>query len=213
MEALIGRKLGMTQVFDEDGVQVPVTVIQAGPCVVVQRKTRQRDGYEAVQLGFVEQKEQRLTRSVAGHFKKAGASPRRILRELTVDAEEPLKEGETVDATIFKDTAFVDIAGVTKGKGFQGVVRRHGMGGGRATHGSSTHRQAGSIGQCVSPARILRGKKMPGQMGAVRRTAQNLRLVRVREEDSVLLVRGAVPGPSGSIVVVRKSNKKKAAAS
>jgi large subunit ribosomal protein L3 len=210
MQGLIGKKLGMTQVFDENGVQVPVTVIQAGPCVVVQRKTAANDGYEAVQLGFVDQKEQRLTKAIAGHFKKAGVAPKRVLHEIDVDGGEELKAGDTLNASVFEGVTHVDVSGVTKGKGFQGVVRRHGMVGGKDGHGSMMHRRVGSIGNRTWPARVFKNKRLPGQMGNVNVTTQNLRIVQVRADDSVLLVEGAVPGPVGAIVVVKKAIKKAA---
>jgi large subunit ribosomal protein L3 len=204
----------MTQIFDEEGRQVPVTVIEVGPCVVVQKKTRESDGYTSVQLGFGGQKETRLAGPVRGHFKKNGLSPSRILREVRLDAEDgELEVGQTVTASIFAEAPYVDVIGRTKGRGFQGVVRRHGMSGGRASHGSGNHRKTGSIGQCESPARVMKNKKMPGQLGHVRVTAQNLKVVQVREEDNCILVHGSVPGPTGGIVFVRKSLKKAAKAS
>jgi large subunit ribosomal protein L3 len=214
MKALIGKKVGMTQVFAEDGTQVPVTVIQVGPCVVVQRKTEEKDGYDAVQLGYEEQKEHRLTQPMRGHFKKAGATPQRVLQEVRLDeADGDPKEGDTVTADIFSDVAYVDISGISKGRGFQGVVKRWNMSGGRASHGSGNHRRTGSIGQCEFPARVMKGRKMPGQMGNRRVTTQNLKVVQVRPEEHAILVRGSVPGPSGGVVFVRKSIKKAAKAS
>jgi len=209
MNALIGKKLGMTQVFDQAGAQVPVTVIQAGPCVVVQRKTAEKDGYEAVQLGFGEQKESRLTKPVAGHFKKGGISPRRVLQEVRLEGEkDESKVGDVFAADIFEGIGFVDVIATTKGRGFQGVVRRHGMKGGRGSHGSGNHRKPGSIGMREHPGRIFKNKRMPGQMGNTQVTTQNLELVQVRKDDNLLLVRGSVPGPKGGIILVRKSIKK-----
>ncbi len=215
MNALIGRKLGMTQVFDDNGHQVPVTVLEVGPCVVVQRKSTEVDGYDAVQLGFIDQKEQRLTKQVAGHFKKNDVSAKRIIREVRIDeSDAEVKAGDTLTvADVFKDVEFVDVIGTAKGRGFQGVVKRHGMSGGRASHGSHMHRRTGSIGMCVSPARVLKGKRMPGQFGNTRTMTQNLRVVGVRDEDNVILVRGSVPGPTGGVVFVRKAIKKAAKAS
>lgn len=212
MNGLIGKKLGMTRVFDEDGNQIPVTVLEVGPCQVVQRKTKATDGYEAVQIGFGTQKEQRLTKPKAGHFKKHGAQTARTLREIRVDEGCEVQEGEQISASIFQDATHVDVIGMTKGRGFQGVVRRHGMSGGRASHGSGNHRATGSIGQCEFPARVFKGKKMPGQMGNVQVTVQNLKVVKVREDDNVILVRGSVPGPAGASIFVRKSIKKPAKA-
>jgi large subunit ribosomal protein L3 len=208
MQGLIGRKLGMTQVFDAKGAQVPVTMIQAGPCVVVQRKTQARDGYDAVQLGFGEVKEARATKPLLGHCKKAGVTPRRRLVEFDVSSEEPLKDGDGVDVSVLKDVSHVDVSGVSKGQGFQGVVKRYRMRGGRMTHGGHSKRRVGSIGAKVAPARVHKGKRLPGRMGRVNVTTQNLRVVEVRPESNLLLVMGAVPGPTGTVVVIRKSLKK-----
>lgn len=208
MKAIIGKKVGMTQVFDAEGRQVPVTVIETGPCTVVQKKTFDKDGYDAVQLGYEDQKEQRLTRALNSHFKKANAAPKRVLREVRLEPGDEVELGQEVNASMFADVSHVDVTGVTKGRGFQGVVRRHGMRGGRGTHGSTTHRGPGSVGQCEYPARIFKNKKMPGQMGHVRVTTQNLKVEQVRPEDNVILVRGAVPGPVGGVLMVRKALKK-----
>ncbi|MCS6770431.1 MAG: 50S ribosomal protein L3 [Kiritimatiellae bacterium] len=208
MNGLIGRKLGMTQVYDESGRFVPVTIIAAGPCVVVQRKTAARDGYDAVQLGFLEQKESRLTKPELGRFKKAGVAPCRVLREIRVSPDDSIKEGDQVTAAIFEGVTHVDVTGTTKGRGFQGVVKRHRMGGGPQSHGHMSHRRIGAIGQRTWPARIMKNKRMPGHMGNVRVTTQNLRVVQVRPADHVLLVEGAVPGPTGGLVIVRKALKK-----
>lgn len=209
MQGLIGRKLGMTRVFDENGHQVSVTVIEAGPCDVIQRKTRDRDGYDAVQVGFLDQKESRVTRPVAGHYRKAEKGTKRFLREFKLDDGEDVAVGETLTADgVFEGVGFVDICGVTKGRGFQGVVKRHRMSGGRMTHGGHSKRRVGAIGQCSYPARVAKGQRMPGHMGHRRITVQNLRVVAVRGEDNVILVKGAIPGPTGSIVLVRKALKK-----
>ncbi len=209
MNAIIGRKVGMTQVFDENGVQIPVTVIEAGPCVVVQRKTVDADGYDAVQLGFLEQKPQRLSKASLGRFEKAGVTPRRILREFRCESGDGLKAGDEVKADAFKDVTYVDISGVTKGRGFQGVVKRYNFGGGRASHGGKSKlRSGGSIGMREWPGRVFKNKKMPGQMGNVNVTTQNIKVVQVREEDNVILVRGSIPGPNGGVVLVRKALKK-----
>ena len=213
MNGLLGRKVGMTQVFDEAGRQSNVTAIEVGPCVVVQVKSKEADGYAAVQLGFGSQKKQRLTKPALGHLEKAGVEPVRALREFPLDEGEEVKPGDTVTASIFEGVSHVDVIGTTKGRGFQGVVRRYRFGGGRATHGSGTHRGPGSIGMKVSPARVFKGKKMPGHMGNDRVTAQNLRVVQLRGEENVILVEGAVPGPSGGLVMVRKAIKKAAKAS
>jgi large subunit ribosomal protein L3 len=210
MQGMIGKKLGMTQVYNEQGQHVPVTVIEAGPCVVLQRKTAKTDGYESVQLGFLPQKESRLSKASAGRFKKAGVSAQRKLAEVRVEASSELKVGETVTAKIFEGVTYVDVSGVTKGQGFQGVVRRHHMGGGPQSHGHMSHRRIGAIGQRTWPARIMKNKRMPGHMGNLHTTVQNLRVVQVRVEDNVLLVEGSIPGPTGALVMVRKAVKKAA---
>lgn len=209
MQGLIGKKLGMTQVHDADGQWVPVTVIEVGPCLVVQRKTADRDGYEAVQLGFGEQKEHRVAKPLLGRYKKIGNQPRRHLKEFRLDGEEEVNAGDVVTAAmVFEGISHVDVLGITKGQGFQGAVKRHGMAGGRMTHGGHSKRRIGAIGQCAYPARVAKGKRMPGHMGHVYVTVQNLRVVDLRGEDNLLLVRGAVPGPTGAIIVVRKALKK-----
>ena len=208
MQTLIGKKIGMTRVYDDAGVQVPVTVVQVGPCVVVQRKSAKPDGYEAVQLGFQEQKESRLTKPLQGHFKKAGAKPQKVLREVRVDAAETAKAGDVLTAKVFDGVKFVDVLGHTKGRGFQGVVKRFRFAGGRASHGGGWNRKPGSIGNREWPARVFKNKKLPGHMGSVDITTQNLRVVKVLADDHALLLEGAVPGPMGGIVLVRKAIKK-----
>ena len=208
MQALIGKKIGMTRVYDDAGVQVPVTVVQVGPCTVVQRKQAQPDGYEAVQLGFIEQKEQRLTQPLKGHFQKAGVTPTKVLREVRLAAGEDAQPGDVVTAKVFEGVKYVDVQGHTKGKGFQGVVKRYGFGGGRASHGGGWRRRPGSMGQSQKPGRIFKNKKMPGHMGSQDVTTQNLRVVKVLADDNALLLEGAVPGPAGGIVLVRKAIKK-----
>ena len=210
MNGLIGKKLGMTQVYDDAGRHVPVTVIAAGPCVVVQRKTAARDGYDAVQLGFGPQKESRLTKASLGRFKKAGVPAQGVVREVRVAADADLKEGAEVTAAIFEGVSHVDVSGVTKGQGYQGVVKRHRMGGGPQSHGHMSHRRIGAIGQRTWPARIMKNKRMPGHMGNLHVTTQNLRVVQVRPQDNVILVEGAVPGPTGGLLLVKKSLKKAA---
>ena len=208
MNTLIGKKIGMTRVYDDAGVQVPVTVVQVGPCTVVQRKRAKPDGYEAVQLGFQEQKESRLTKPLQGHFKKAGAKPQKVLREVRVDAAEAAKAGDVLTAKAFEGVKFVDVLGHTKGRGFQGVVKRFRFAGGRASHGGGWNRKPGSIGNREWPARVFKNKKLPGHMGSVDITTQNLRVVKVLADDHALLLEGAVPGPMGGIVLVRKAIKK-----
>ena len=208
MQTLIGKKIGMTRVYDDAGKQVPVTVVQVGPCAVVQRKTAQTDGYEAVQLGFGEQKESRLTKPVQGHFKKAGAKPAQVLREVRLDKGEDAKTGDVVTAKVFEGVKFVDVLGHTKGRGFQGVVKRFQFGGGRAAHGGGWLRKPGSIGNREWPGRVFKNKRLPGHMGSVDITTQNLRVVKVLADDHALLLEGAVPGPVGGLVLVRKAIKK-----
>lgn len=209
MKSLLGKKLGMTQVFDGEGKLIPVTVIEAGPCSVVQRKTVATDGYEAVQLGFGTQKPERVAKPLAGHFKKAGVGTMRDLREVHVDADDAAKAGDTWTAALFEGVNFVDVLGVTKGKGFQGVVKRYHFGGGRATHGSHFHRTTGSIGMKEKPGRVFKGKKMAGQMGSTDVTVQSLKVVQVRAAENLILVKGAVPGANGTTLVVREALKRK----
>ena len=208
MQTLIGRKIGMTRVYDDAGKQVPVTVVQVGPCAVVQRKTAKTDGYEAVQLGFGEQKESRLTKPEQGHFKKAGAQPAQVLREVRLEKGEDAKAGDVVTAKVFEGVKFVDVLGHTKGRGFQGVVKRFKFGGGRAAHGGGWLRKPGSIGNREWPGRVFKNKRLPGHMGSVDITTQNLRVVKVLADDHALLLEGAVPGPVGGLVLVRKAIKK-----
>jgi large subunit ribosomal protein L3 len=213
VEGLIGRKLGMSQVFAADGVVTPVTVIQAGPCVVVQRKTRERDGYDAAQLGLVDAKSaKRANRPMRGHHEKAGVPPTRMRREFALLAGSDVKAGDPIHVGIFEGVSSVDVTGVSKGRGYQGVVRRHGFRGGRATHGSMFHRAPGSIGQSAFPSRVLRGMRAPGHMGARRVTVRNLKIVRIDAEKNLLLVEGAVPGAAGSRLLIRRAQKSTAAA-
>jgi len=208
-EGLLGRKVGMTQVFADDGNHVPVTVIEAGPCPVVGIRTMDIHGYDALQLGFGEKKKG-VSKPAAGHFKKANVAPTRVLREVRLEKGEMLQGyevGGTVTAELFKPGDFVDVIGVSKGKGFQGGVKRFGWRGGDATHGSMFHRAPGSIGASSDPSRVWPGHRLPGRMGGVRRTVLNLVVVRVLPEQNLVLVRGAVPGPNGSVVMVRKSVK------
>lgn len=207
VNALLGRKLGMTRIFTEDGRWVPVTLVQAGPCTVVQRKTKDTDGYDAVQVGFEELKESRCTKPQAGHFAKAGVAPKRVLKEIRLDAAVEVQLGEEIRSDIFKVGDRVDVSGTTKGRGFAGVIRRHGFKGGPGAHGSTFKRAPGSIGQSADPSKVYKGKKLPGQMGNVRRTTQNLEVVQVDAEKNLLLVRGAIPGANGSLVEVRQSVK------
>lgn len=209
MKGLIGKKLGMTSVYDENGTAVPVTVIEAGPCVVVQRKDNEKDGYSAVQLGFENQKEQRLNKPALGHFKKAGVDAKRILKEFRVEGTAELNVGDVVDANAFAEVNYVDIIAAGKGRGFQGVVKRYDFGGGCASHGGGWVRRTGSIGMCEHPARVFKNKKMPGQMGAKRVTTQNLKVIQVRPGENLILVKGSVPGANGDIVTIKEALKKK----
>ena len=205
---LLGKKIGMTQLLEADGTAVPVTVIQAGPCVVVQKKTKQKDGYDAVQLGFVEfVKPKRVNKAMTGHFKKSNVAPARFMREVGVQGEEGANPGDKVMVDIFSRNELVHILGTSKGRGFAGLIKRHHFRGGRATHGSMFHRAPGSIGSSAYPSRVLKGMRMAGHLGNARVTVQNLRVARIDEENNLLFVRGAVPGPEGAYVVVEKSGR------
>jgi large subunit ribosomal protein L3 len=202
MAALLGRKLGMTQVFDEDGRVERVTVLEAGPCHVTAIRTPDRDGYEAVQLGFAEVKEKRLTKAERGHLKKADAPPLRRLAEFRDEAGE-LQVGETVTVEVFEKGQTVKVSGTSKGKGFQGTIKRHNFSRGPVSHGSHNVRAPGSIGASATPSRVFKGIRGPGQMGNERVTQRGLQVVDVRPDDNLLLLRGSVPGPRGSIVEIR----------
>jgi len=202
VKGILGRKVGMTQVFDEDGHAVPVTVLEAGPCRVAQTKTPEKDGYTAAQLGFGEAK--RPNKPTAGHYAKAGITPARHLVELRLETLEDYALGSEIKADIFEAGDMVDVIGVTKGKGFSGPMKRHGFKGLGASHGTQKkHRSPGSIGGCATPARVFRGTRMAGQMGNVRVTTLNLKVIKVDPERNLMLVRGAVPGPRGGLVMVR----------
>ena len=206
VQGIIGRKVGMTQVYAEDGRAFPVTVIQAGPCVVVQRKAKDKDGYSAVQLGLVEsRKVKRVTKAMKGHFDKAGLPPCRVLREFRVTDGAELKIDDKVSVEGFNAGDAISVTGVSRGMGFQGVVKRHHFRGGAATHGSMFHRAPGSIGASAFPSRTLKGMRAGGHMGSDRVTVKNLQVVRVDAPNNLLIVRGSVPGAGGSIVVIRKS--------
>lgn len=203
IKGIIGKKLGMTRLFLDEGEAVPVTVIQAGPCTVVQKKGRDRDKYEAVQLGFGERK--RVNRPMAGHLDKAGGQKFSVLKEFPAENIDDYTEGDEVTLEMFEIGDKVNISGTTKGRGFAGVMKRHGFGGGRATHGCTTHRSPGSIGCAADPSRVFPGRKMAGHMGAKRKTVRNLEVVDIRPEYGVILVKGAVPGPKNGIVLVNKN--------
>ncbi len=204
---ILGKKIGMTQFFDDEGRVVPVTVLQAGPCVVVQRKNADRDGYEAIQVGLVDfMREKLVKKPQRGHFDKAGVAPMRFLREFRLeDGAEGFEPGDRILAEHFKPREKVSITGTSKGKGFQGVVKRHGFRGGRKTHGSMFHRAPGSIGQSAWPSRVFKGVRLPGRMGGDRVTVSGLEIVEVHPDDNVILVRGAVPGPNGGFVSIRRA--------
>ena len=222
-KAILGTKVGMTQIFNEDGVLVPVTVVQAGPCVVTQVKTVENDGYEAVQVGFVDKKDKIVSKDAngkkeirnrhgvnkaeKGHFDKAGVSGKRYVREFKLENVQDYKLADEIKADIFAAGDKIDATAITKGKGFQGAIKRHGQHRGPMTHGSKFHRHQGSNGACSSPSRVFKGKGMPGHMGHVKATIQNLEVVRVDAENNLLLIKGAIPGPKKSLVTIRESVK------
>jgi len=208
-KGIIGRKIGMTQIFDASGRVVPVTVIEAGPCVVVQKKTAENDGYCAVQLGFSDLKANRVTKPQKGHFAKGDVAPKKALREFRFDDCSAFNVGDLIKADAFADGDIVDVRGVSKGKGYQGTIKRFGAARLKESHGTGpVHRHAGSMGACSSPSRIFKGKMMPGHMGAERVTVQNLTVAKVDAENNLIALRGAVPGPKGGIVTIVNSVKK-----
>ncbi len=222
-KAILGMKVGMTQIFNEDGTLVPVTVLQAGPCVVTQVKTMENDGYDAVQVGFVDKKEKVVNKDAngkkeirnrhgvnkaeKGHFDKAGVSGKRYVREFKFENSQDYKPADEIKADIFAVGDKVDATAITKGKGFQGAIKRHGQHRGPMTHGSKFHRHQGSNGACSSPSRVFKGKGMPGHMGHVKATVQNLEVVRVDAENNLLLIKGSVPGPKKSLITIKESVK------
>ncbi len=204
MMGLIGKKVGMTQLFNEKGDVIPVTVIEAGPCTVTEVRSKERDGYVAVQLGFGTNKESRFTRPVLGQFKKRNLPPSRHLREFRIDDASAYQVGQTLNATLFEKGEHIDVRGVTKGRGFAGVVKRYGFVTGHASHGPTHGKQPGSIGSSAYPSRVIKGKRLPGRMGGVNLTIKNLEVVGVDAEQNVLLVKGAIPGPPNGIVYIQK---------
>lgn len=202
---LIGRKKGMTQYMQEDGTVIPVTVCELGPCVVVQKKTDEVDGYSALKVGFLDQKESRLTKSVRDDLGKKGISAKRYLREVAV-SDDAVEVGAVIDCSLFNDGDVVSVTGTSKGRGFAGVIKRYGFGGGRATHGSHFHRSPGSIGACATPGEVWKGQKMPGRLGSDKVTIKNLKIVKVLKEKNIVLVSGSVPGTRDSLITV-SSNK------
>lgn len=208
VNGLIAKKIGMTQLLQDDGTMVPVTIVQAGPCVVIQKKTALKDGYDAIQLGFVEFiKPKNVTKPMGGHFKKANAAPVRVLREMRTEGEAAMNPGDKVMVDMFNANEKVHVVGTSKGRGFAGFVKRHHFGGGRASHGSMFHRAPGSIGASAYPSRVLKGMRMAGHLGAARITVQNIQVARVDQENNLLYLRGAVPGPNGGYLVVEKSGR------
>ena len=208
-KAILGKKIGMTQIFDEKGAAIPVTVVEAGPCTVVQVKTKDADGYEAIQLGFGEVKENKLIKPVKGHFTKASVTPKKHLREFRLDSVENINVGDELKADTFTAGDQLDIQGISKGKGFQGVIKRHGQSRGPMGHGSMYHRRPGSMGPTSTPGRVFKGKKLPGHMGCQTITIQNLEVVRVDLDKNVILVKGSVPGAKGAILKLKTSVKSK----
>ncbi|MBE0448389.1 MAG: 50S ribosomal protein L3 [Actinobacteria bacterium] len=209
MKALLGKKLGMTQVFVDGDRLVPVTVVEAGPCVITQVKTEENDGYSAIQIGYGDIEERKVNQPLKGHFAKAKVTPKRYLAEVRIDNPEEFKAGEVLTAGIFSAGERADIVGISKGKGFQGVIKRHGFSGGPGGHGSHFHRAPGSIGAAATPSRVPKGKRMAGHMGSERVTSANLEIVKVDPERNIVLLKGAVPGAKGSLVVVKESSKSK----
>ena len=206
-KAILTTKVGMTQIFNEDGVLTPVTVLQAGPCVVTQVKTVENDGYAAIQVGFGEIREKLVNKPMKGHFAQAGVAPKRFVREFRLEDAESYVVGQEIKADMFAVGDKIDATAKSKGKGYQGAIKRHGQSRGPMTHGSKYHRHAGSNGSATTPGRVFKGKKMPGHMGAVKVTVQNLEVVRVDAEQNLILVKGAVPGPKKSLVMIKNTTR------
>ena len=206
-KAILAKKLGMTQIFDEAGKVIPVTVIEAGPNAVIQKKTVENDGYEAVQVGFVDLKEKKTNKPTKGHFAKAGVTPKKFIKEFRLDDVSAFNVGDEIKADIFEAGEKVDVAGITKGKGFAGTIKRWGQHRGPMTHGSGYHRGPGSMGMCSDPGRVFKGKRLPGHMGVERVTIQNLAVVRVDAEKNIILIKGGVPGPKGGLLIVKNTVK------
>ena len=203
MALLIGKKIGMTQLYDETGEVTPVTVVEAGPCPIVQIKTPEKEGYAALQIGFSEAKENRVNSPLRGHFKKAKVKPQRILREVRVNDVSEYKVGDFIDVKAFEAIKTVNVTGTSKGRGFAGTTKRHGFKTGRQTHGNTSVREPGSVGSCATPSRIFKGKRMPGRMGGANRTTKNLELVKIDAENNLLFIKGSIPGANNGIVFVR----------
>lgn len=210
-KGILGKKLGMTQIFEADGRMIPVTVVEAGPCVVLQNKTEETDGYNAVQIGFGEMKEKHTTKPMKGHFDKAGVAPLKFVRELRLSAPSEYEIGQKIAADIFAAGELIDVTGISRGKGFAGTIKRHNFACGPMKHGSKSHRQPGSMGPMHSGpgGRVIKGKKLPGRMGGVQATVQRLTVARVDTERNLILVKGSIPGAAGSFVVVKETVKPK----
>jgi len=205
-KGILGKKVGMTQIFTDKGLAIPVTVIEAGPCIVIQKKTPEKDGYSAIQIGFGEKRERLFTKPLAGHFTKAGIRPLRFLREMLVEDPEVFQVGQEIKADIFAQGEKVDVVGTSKGKGFAGAIKRHGFHRGPMAHGSKYHRSPGSLG-AKGPARVYKGRKLPGHMGTDRVTVQNLEVIKVDADRNLIAVRGAIPGPKGGLILVKPATK------
>jgi len=204
-KVILGRKLAMTQIFDEN-VLIPITIVEAGPCVIVQRKVKKKNGYNAIQLGFLEVKDNRVNKPESGHFRKSEVRPQKYLREIRVKDIGNLKIRDEIRVDVFKEGDLVDVVGISKGKGFAGVVKRYGFKGGPASHGAGGwRRRPGSIGASADPSRVFKGKKMPGKMGAERKTVRNLEIVKVDKKENLLLIRGSLPGIKGSLLTIKSS--------
>ena len=206
-KAILAKKLGMTQIFDETGKVIPVTVIEAGPNAVVQKKTVENDGYDAVQVGFVDLKEKKTNKPTKGHFAKAGVTPKKFIKEFRLDDVSNLNVGDEIKADIFEAGEKVDVAGISKGKGFAGTIKRWGQHRGPMTHGSGYHRGPGSMGMCSDPGRVFKGKRLPGHMGVERVTIQNLAVVKVDADKNIILIKGGLPGPKGGLLIVKNTVK------
>ena len=206
-KAILATKVGMTQIFNEDGVLIPVTVLQAGPCVVTQVKTEENDGYSAVQVGYADKRENLVNKPMKGHFEKAGVSCKRFVKEFKLDNAAEYELGQEIKVDVFEAGDHIDATAISKGKGYQGAIKRHGQSRGPMAHGSKYHRHAGSNGAASDPSKVFKGKKMPGQMGNKKITIQNLEVVRVDAENNLLLVKGSVPGPKKSLVTIKETVK------
>lgn len=207
-KAIIGTKIGMTQIFDAEGKVIPVTVVEAGPCTVVQKKTLENDGYNAVQVGFIDKKETRVNKPTKGHFDKAQISYKKVLKELKLENAADMNIGDEIKVDVFAEGERVDVSGISKGKGYAGVIKRYGAHRLKETHGTGpVHRHAGSMGMCSDPSRVFKGKKLPGHMGCQKVTIQNLDIVKIDVDNNLLLVKGAIPGPKGGTVIVKNTVK------